>query len=64
MILSAGCDRLCEENEEFAMHLAQAGVAVTSKRYVGCLHSFTIQRRPGWEDSTQRILKFLQDCLS
>lgn len=61
MILTAGVDRLREENEEFARRLAEEGVFVTCKRYVGCPHSFTIQRKPGWEDSTKRITKFIRD---
>ena len=64
MILTAGLDRLREENEEFARRLAEEGVCVTCKRYVGCLHSFTIQHRPGWEDSTKRIIKFIRDCFA
>ena len=56
LIMSAAKDSLCFEDEEFAMRLAQAGVAVTCKRFQNSLHGFTINRNGDWEES-QKLLK-------
>jgi acetyl esterase len=40
VILTAGCDPLCDEGETYGRRLADAGVAVTTLRAVGELHGF------------------------
>lgn len=63
LIISAGEDRLCEENELFAMKLAQAGVIVTSKRFTESIHGFVINRMCEWEQATKLIFTFIAQQL-
>lgn len=59
LILSAGLDSLCYEDEEFAMKLMRAGVTVTGKRFRGSRHGFTINRTEEWEEGQRLIERFI-----
>ncbi|MCD8124844.1 MAG: alpha/beta hydrolase, partial [Lachnospiraceae bacterium] len=63
LVISAGEDRLCEENELFAMKLAKAGVVVTSKRFTESIHGFVINRMCEWEQATELIFTFIAQRL-
>ena len=60
LIMSAGLDSLCFEDEEFAMKLSRAGVPVTCKRFTKSHHGFTINRTDEWEESLSLIEKFME----
>ena len=60
LIMSAGLDSLCFEDEEFAMKLSRAGVSVTCKRFTKSHHGFTINRMDEWEESLSLIEKFME----
>ena len=51
LILSAGLDTLCDEDEKFALRLAQNGVNVTLRRFRQSPHGFTINRMGEWEEA-------------
>ena len=60
LVLSAGLDSLCYEDEEFAMKLARAGVTVTSRRFRDSLHGFTLNRNGEWEAGCNLIETFIR----
>lgn len=64
LVISAGEDSLCEENELFAMKLAQAGAEVTCKRFTESIHGFVINRMCQWEQATELIVDFIRHQLS
>ena len=45
MIITAGCDPLCDEGDEFAARLAAAGVAVIHRPMPGFIHGFIAMGR-------------------
>ena len=51
LVLSAGKDKLCEEDEQFAARLAAAGVTVTARRFPRSQHGFTINRGGEWREA-------------
>lgn len=59
LVISAGEDRLCEEDEIFAMKLARSGVEVTSKRFTESIHGFVINRMCEWQQATALIFDFI-----
>ena len=59
LIVSAGKDSLCFEDEEFAQKLAQAGVWITCRRFENSLHGFTINRTDEWQDAMPLLLGFV-----
>lgn len=59
LVISAGEDRLCEENEEFALKLARAGVTVTLQRFTESIHGFVINRMCEWQQATELIFDFI-----
>ena len=63
LIITAGDDSLAPEGEEFAKHLAQAGVEVTCKRFPHCIHSFFISHLDAWEEALDLIRRFLEEGL-
>lgn len=63
LVISAGEDSLCEENELFAMKLAQAGTEVTCKRFTESIHGFVINRMCQWEQATALIYDFIEHQL-
>ncbi|MEA5012249.1 MAG: alpha/beta hydrolase [Angelakisella sp.] len=64
LIMTAGNDSLCYEDEEFGLKLARAGVTVTCKRFQNSLHGFTINRTDDWQASMDLLLKFISAHLS
>lgn len=60
LIMSAGLDSLCFEDEEFAMKLVRAGVPVTCKRFIKSHHGFTINRTDEWDEGLALIEKFME----
>lgn len=60
LIISAGEDSLCMEDEEFALHLIRAGVTVTARRYLRSVHGFVINRMCEWEDAMELITHFIR----
>ena len=63
LIISAGEDRLCVEDEEFALRLARVGREVTFKRFTESVHGFVINRMCEWEEGTELIMRFLENQL-
>lgn len=63
LVISAGEDRLCEENELFAMKLAQAGTEVTCRRFTDSIHGFVINRMCQWQEATELIFNFIEHQL-
>lgn len=57
LILSAGLDSLCYEDEEFALKLMRAGV--TGRRFTESRHGFTINRSDEWEEGMRLIEEFV-----
>lgn len=51
LVLSAGKDKLCAENELFGQKLAAAGVTVTMRRFSQSQHGFTINRNGQWKEA-------------
>ena len=64
LILTAGYDSLRSEDEEFAMKLARAGVAVTIKRFCRSSHGFTINRNGEWADGINLHYSFIAQHLA
>lgn len=64
MVLSAGKDKLREEDEMFALKLAAAGVKVLVKRYGSSPHGFTINRNGQWEEALGDHLEFIRACVA
>lgn len=60
LIISAGMDSLCYEDEEFAAKLIQAGVTVTARRFMNSRHGFTVNRTDEWEDALSLTEDFIQ----
>lgn len=59
LVITAGEDSLAAEGEEFACRLARAGVEVTSKRFLNCVHGFFINRMDDWEGGIALIHRYL-----
>lgn len=60
MVITAGLDSLCNEGEQFALHLAQAGVETTLVRFPQEDHAFTIYRRGDWEKANELIFGYIK----
>lgn len=63
LVITAGDDSLAPEGEEFAQHLAQAGVEVICKRFQNCVHGFFINRMDAWEDGIALVHRYLEYIL-
>ena len=63
LVISAGEDSLCAENEEFALRLGRAGVSVTMKRFTDSVHGFVINRCCQWEEALELICSFAKNRL-
>lgn len=61
LILTAELDRLRDEAEQYALHLIQAGVGVSVKRFIGARHGFTIKLLDDYETSTEMIVRTLKN---
>lgn len=59
LVISAGEDSLCQEDELFAMKLARAGVEVTCQRFTDSIHGFLINRMCQWQEGIKRIFDFV-----
>ena len=59
LVMTAGQDGLCFEDEEFALKLARAGVTVTCRRFVNSLHGFILNRNGDWEAGMALLKTFL-----
>lgn len=59
LVISAGEDRLCREDEEFALKLARAGVTVTLRRFTASVHGFVINQMCEWEKAMELICRFI-----
>ena len=64
LVISAGEDSLCAEDEEFALRLARSGVTVTLRRFTDSLHGFVINRRCEWEAAEELIVRFIKQHVS
>lgn len=60
LVISAGEDSLCREDEEFAVKLARSGVTVTLRRFVESVHGFVINQVCEWEDAMKLICSFIE----
>jgi acetyl esterase len=63
LIVTAGCDTLLKEGEDFACRLAKLGVPVTWKRFVNSRHGFTINRVDEWEAALSLHQRFLKGLI-
>lgn len=63
LVLSAGKDKLCEEDEQFAAKLAAAGVTVTTRRFPNSQHGFTINRGGEWREALALHAAFIEQHL-
>lgn len=59
LVISAGEDSLCREDEEFALKLARSGVTVTLRRFTASVHGFVINQMCEWEEALELICKFI-----
>jgi acetyl esterase len=57
LVITAEHDVLRDEGERYALRLAEAGVPVTLRRYVGVLHGFMSQR--GYVDEANEAIGYL-----
>lgn len=64
LILSAGKDKLCQEDEQFALKLAAAGVTVTTCRFARSQHGFTINRGGEWREALALHAAFIDQHLN
>ena len=64
LMITGGCDDLCNEAEVFALRLAQCGAEVTLRRVLGVGHAFTIYRREGAEVAVELIERWLRSGLN
>lgn len=64
LVLSAGKDKLCEEDERFAAKLAAAGVTVTLRRFPNSQHGFTINRGGEWREALALHAAFIEQHLN
>lgn len=62
LIITAELDTLCDEAEKYAAMLIKAGVEVTTKRFLGSTHSFTVNLKEGYEDAVKMIVKALNNA--
>jgi acetyl esterase len=63
-VLTAECDVLRDEGEEYAERLAAAGVQVDLRRYAGQTHAFfSLLMLPGSERGFQQVVKAIQACV-
>ncbi|MCI8889598.1 MAG: alpha/beta hydrolase [Hungatella sp.] len=60
LIITCQLDNLCKEGEQFAGMLVEAGITVTSRRFLKSSHGFTIGRREEWEDAMELIHGFIK----
>lgn len=63
LVITAGDDSLAPEGEQFALHLAQAGVETTCKRFPNCVHGFFINRMDAWQEGVALVHRYLADAL-
>lgn len=63
LIISAGEDSLCIEDEEFALRLIRAGATVTARRFTRSVHGFVINRMCEWEAAMDLIIRFISQHL-
>ena len=63
LLITAGMDSLRDEGEAFAVRLAQAGTAVTWKRFRNSMHGFTINRNGEWQEALALHRRFLGSLL-
>lgn len=59
LIITAELDSLCDEGEKYAEMLIKAGVEVTTRKFLGCTHSFTINLKGDYKDAIKTIVAFL-----
>lgn len=64
LILSAGKDTLCEEDEVLALRMARCGVNVTLRRFRESPHGFTTNRMGEWEEAVALHAAFLRAHLN
>lgn len=60
LIIAAGEDSLCCEDEAFALRLVRVGVTVTARRFTESMHGFVINRMCEWESAMALILRFIR----
>lgn len=63
LVLSAGLDKLREEDEQFALRLGAAGVPVTFRRFASSQHGFTINRGGQWREALELHQQYLRAVL-
>lgn len=63
LVITAEDDSLAPEGEEFALHLARAGVETTCKRFPHCVHGFFINRMDAWEEGIALVHRYLTNIL-
>lgn len=60
LMITCQLDKLCPEGERFASMLVEAGITVTSRRFVNSLHGFTVSRQDEWEGAMELIHSFVE----
>jgi acetyl esterase len=62
LVITAGCDPLRDEGEQFASALQRAGVPAITRRYEGLIHAFTLMSRliPEAQDVVDECASFIR----
>ncbi len=60
LVISAGEDSLCEEDEAFAVKLACCGVTVTLRRFTDSIHGFVMSRMCEWKEAEALIERYVE----
>jgi acetyl esterase len=62
LVLTAELDSLCEEAEKYAAMMIEAGVPVTTRRFLGSEHGFLTMCKAGYAEAEKMIIDALKNA--